>query len=102
MFIPLAELGAYAAILDGVHLPQVAIYRSDIQEQRGHKPIKVHDRNRDGFYVMKDGHHRAIARYMEGHYQIAAEVVAPPVEHQWRWPRIVPFLSLLPQPERIT
>lgn len=89
MLVPLKLLAAVDDCMQGVDMEKVERYRAI----EGLPPIMVRRKNKQGFYTIKDGHHRTTAAMLNGKDHIEAiEVWDPPFELSWRWPRIAPVL----------
>ena len=96
--VPIAELAANAEIIDGLNLNVINAYRDMMRHGDNIEAIKLYGRNKTRLYVIKDGHHRAVAALLEGHYQILVEEITEErVECSWRHPRILPLTSLVPK-----
>jgi len=54
-------------------------------------PIMLRHKNKQGYYVIDDGHHRVMAALLNRRTRIKAEVAGEPFELSWRWPRTAPL-----------
>jgi hypothetical protein len=89
----ISRLAALAECLEGVNIDRVNHYRQMLRANKEIEKIIVCDINPQGFYVIKDGHHRIIAHALENYTTISAYVDSnlKILNISWRWPRIAPI-----------
>ena len=100
MLIPLSKLAVEGGILDGVNMGIVSEYLNMLRMRSLAPPVKVYDRNADGYYFLHDGYHRVLAALLEEDTYIHADVLereAPYARLQWRRPRVLPITELAPR-----
>ena len=101
--IPLSKIAIESGILDGVDLSVINEYRLRLRKRETPPPITVWSETDDGYYLIGDGYHRALAAWLEGDAYIHAEVVdeikgwTRPKGLSWRRPRIMPLPALAPR-----
>lgn len=87
IIVPLAIIAALDECMLSVDMEKIAALRA-LKEW---PPIKLYPKNKQGYYVIDDGHHRVMATLLDRGSRIDAELVAAaPFELSWRWPRIAP------------
>ena len=98
MIIPLSIVAAFADCIEAVDMAVVAQYQERLRGLDAPPPILVRRQNRDGFYVIEDGHHRIMAHHLECWGNIRADIRTDrePVELSWRWPRVIPVADAAP------
>jgi hypothetical protein len=89
----ISRLAALADCLEGVDMERVAHYRQMVRAGQKIDPIIVCDINPQGFYVIKDGHHRTIAHAFENYATILVHIDSnlKIMNISWRWPCIAPI-----------
>jgi hypothetical protein len=92
--VALKDIAAFANCLEDVDMKKVGAYRKRLRHSAP-PPISLRRKNKDGYYICNDGHHRLVAHYLERMSYISAIVDGPGLKLQWRWPRVSPILDSL-------